>query len=140
MLRGGNPGRVGAFGAPEKLKGNLEIKSPEIRRRFQQFHAKLPSCRTFVSAPNDGCFAGNLVGEVDEAHLLSHAEALRHDGKAALWTDVLCVAHGAQNTTGFRPFNSHRNSRIETSRAANVPHSFFKANLFGKRHAFLLSA
>jgi len=58
----------------EVLLQALKIQAPEIRRRLLEFQAEFPARAAFVAAPHQNGFARNLVDEIDQPQLLSHAK------------------------------------------------------------------
>jgi hypothetical protein len=123
----------GAAGQPA-----LQVEAPKIRRRLLQLQAQLPSCVAFVATPYQYGLARNLVGEIDDAQLLSQGKYLRHYGKAAFRTYIDRVALRAHAPALFGPFDGHRYARIESPAAADVPHRVFKPWILQQRHDLLL--
>src|SRR5712692_3585739 len=101
---------------------------------FLQLQAKFPTRAAFVATPDQCRFARNQIGEIDDAQFLSHGKSLRYHGKAAFRTDIDSVALRTQAPARIDPLDCHRNSRIEASAAADVPHPGFKTYIFQKRH------
>lgn len=100
-----------------------------------QFNSQLPPRWSLVPAPDQHCFAGDLVDQVDDAHFLPNYKPLRDNSKAALGTNVLCEAFRTQGTSTLRPLNRNANSRIEPPRATNMLSPLFKFDVFYERHS-----
>ena len=112
----------------------LKIQSPEIRRWFMKFNSKLPTRWPLVPSPDQDCFAGNLVDEVDDFHFLPNYKSLRDNCQAALRTNVLCEAFRAQRTSSLGPLNRHGDPGIQPPGATNMFPPLFKFDVFYERH------
>jgi hypothetical protein len=91
----------------------LNLQTPEIRVRVEQFYAEFPAVAALLAFPDDDGFDGLFPGEIDQAHVLVEHEILGNDSKATVVADVQRVTFSAKSLPVSPPLDADGNSGVD---------------------------